>query len=116
MSNCGDYSTSGYNHSQPPTTPKLSFSFCKDNFRDKGKGLLFKKKNIYILFSEEGQIYFTGISDIRKHRNISLVTRVLRRYELFTTSKKSLCVGIACEINFCLQQKEGVFTAQAFKI
>lgn len=51
----------------------------------------------------------TGISNIRKHRNISLVTRVLRRYELFTTSKKSLCVGIACEINFCLQQKQRGF-------
>lgn len=100
----------------PQLPQNYHFHFVKTTSGTKEKDYFLKKKNIYILFSEEGQIYFTGISDIRKHRNISLVTRVLRRYELFTTSKKSLCVGIACEINFCLQQKEGVFTAQAFKI
>lgn len=102
---------------QSPIFPKQSTSFCKDIFRNKGEGLLFFFFFFqYILFQRKGKyICLTGTSNIIRYKNISLITMVLRRYELFTSSGDSLCAGISCDINFCLQLNRGILLPRLLK-
>lgn len=84
----------------PQLPQNYHFHFVKTTSRTKEKDYFFSLNFFFKI--KDNYICLTGISNIIKHINTSLVTRFPRRYKLFTTSKKSICAVISHEINFFL--------------